>query len=356
MTSPSAPPGDGILVGRTSAGLMFWVFDPAISHPDQSRVYAFALHAGEMREYTLAQVATLFPMQGEAANAAIAEYLRWKEARGKTFLRDEERRREQKTIDAKRAAIEEAKRRAERVQQLVEHMTRKQTNDALSIARFVEEHRIPYLVHFTRVENLVTIAENGILPRTLLEQEFRHNDSMRLDGFPEASSLSLSFPNYLMFYRYRCLYPDANWAVLLLTVDILSDLPCLFFTTNAANSKFRDAGDDALESRMGLDALSAMFYDDPPGVRGERGLPSRATTDPQAEVLTFSVVAPERIGAVCLLRPDRAVEAMLRGRLPHAKVSVGGKLFEPRADYRFWQSGARVPYADTTQPQPDIPF
>lgn len=107
---------------------------------------------------------------------------------------------------------------------------------------------------------------------------------------------------------------------------------------------------------MGLDALSAMFYDDPQGVRGERGLPSRATTDPQAEVLTFSVVAPERIGAVCLLRQDTEVEAMLRGRLPHAKVSVGGKLFEPRADYRFWQSGARVPYADTTQPQPDIPF
>jgi len=336
---------------------MLWVFDPDFPHRERDKVYAFALHSGEMREYTREQVSSrLSPMGGEARDAAVAEYLRWKEARGSTFLKEEERRREQKAEEAKRAAIEEERRRAERVRALAGRMSRRQARDAQAVAELIDERRIPFLAHFTCVENLAGIAERGIVPRNLLPPGFLHNDAMRLDGFPEASSLSVGFPNYLMFYRYRCLNPEANWAVALVSTGILAELPCLFFPTNAANGRFRDADDESLERRMGLEGLSSMFFDEPPGLREERGLPARATTDPQAEVLVFAAVSPARIGAVCLLRPDPDAAAMLKSGLPHARVSVSGKLFEPRADFRFWPAGARIATEHADAPEDECPF
>lgn len=348
---------DGIWVGHTSAGTMLWVFDPAIPHPDLSKVYGFALHAGEMREYPRRQVSSyLLPIRGAAAGAAVAEYLRWKEAKGAMFLLDEERRRKTKATDAKRTAAEAERLRGERVRRLVLRMRHRQAGDLSEIRRLVAEREIQFLVHFTRTENLAGIVEHGIMPRAILTQEFHPNDAMRLDGFPEASSLSLGFPNYLMFYRYRCIYPNANWAVIFLPTDVLVDVPCLFFPTNAANGKFRNANDDAIEHKMGVEGLAALFSDQPPGVREERGLPARASTDPQAEVLAFSTIAPERIRAVRLLRHDPDTAALLRGRLPLAKVAVGGKHFERRADYRFWQTWARPSVPETAPHLGDIPF
>lgn len=301
VTDPSSSHADGIWVGRTVSGHMLWVFDPCIPHPNKGKVYAFALHAGQMREYGRRQVvvANLSRIDGEAGDAAIAEYLRWKEAHGAAFLLDKESGREQEVLEAKRAAAEEERRRAERISALAIRMALKQAKDGSAICRMVEERGILFLAHFTRIENLAGIVEKGLVPKTFVSSDSLHNDAMRLDGFPEASSLSVSFPNYLMFYRYRCLQPDSNWAVLRLATNVLVDIPCLFFQTNAANGRFRNASDDALGHMMGLDGLSSMFLDDPISTREERGLLDHETTDPQAEVLAFSTVDPEKIGAIC---------------------------------------------------------
>ena len=237
-------------------------------------------------------------------------------------------------------------------------MMNRQTGEANSIRDFIAKRNIPYLVHFTRIENIGSILENGIAPRASLVSGFHFNDEMRLDRFPESTSLSISFPNWQMFYRCRCAERNrgANWVVLAVSTETLITHPCLFFPTNAANRRFQDDGHEAFSTRMGLSGLNSMFPDDPPGVREARGLPDKTTTDPQAEILVFDRVPPEKIGAISLMRSDANTEALIRRQMPTLRLNVGGKLFDPRADYKFWQANAKVPLSDTSDDFDDFPF
>lgn len=245
--------------------------------------------------------------------------------------------------------------REHRIFRLTERMRQVQKKDAIEIRRAVEARQTPLLVHFTRIENLKGILARGILPVSALGEEAFRNDTMRLDGFPEAASLSVSFPNYLMFYKYRCLNPDANWAVVLVSAEVFIEIPCLFFPTNAANGRFRGVEDEGLEALMGIDGFSGMFLDLPSGCRKERELPETATTDPQAEILAFAPVPPALIRGVILLRPDRDTANVVERTLPLAELAVGGKFFEPRADWRHWRTAVKQ-YPAAPNSFEDIPF
>jgi hypothetical protein len=80
------------------------------------------------------------------------------------------------------------------------------SNREAQIQQICDERDIETLVHFTRVENLSSILQNGLLSRKALEtsgQQFLFNDPDRIDGHKEAICLSISFPNYKMFYPIR---------------------------------------------------------------------------------------------------------------------------------------------------------
>jgi hypothetical protein len=116
------------------------------------------------------------------------------------------------------------------------------------IRRICNRHCITTLVHFTRIENLRSILQNGLLNRSLLEtrgQQFFCNDSDRVDGHPEAICLSISFPNYRMFYSIRKQkekaeeVKDSQWVVLLLDAKVLWELDCAFCQENASSNAVR---------------------------------------------------------------------------------------------------------------------
>ena len=70
------------------------------------------------------------------------------------------------------------------------------------IREIIENRRITSLLHFTRLSHLNSILECGIVPRDELRkrgQPFEPNDERRWDGATDASSLSISWPNYKMF-------------------------------------------------------------------------------------------------------------------------------------------------------------
>ena len=107
------------------------------------------------------------------------------------------------------------------------------------------ERHIRTLIHFTRIENLSSILQQGLLGRSFLEkrgQPFEWNDEQRLDAHKEAVCLSISFPNYQMFFSVRERKKKANeandsqWIVLLLDANILWELDCAFFQENAASN------------------------------------------------------------------------------------------------------------------------
>src|SRR5436190_20996431 len=111
------------------------------------------------------------------------------------------------------------------------------TNRRNAIRTYCAARRIDTLVHFTRLENLAGILADGILPRATLETASRRvifNDDIRTDGHKEAACLSVSFPNYKMFYKYRSADQTATWTVLLIQAEVLWELDCAFCWANAS--------------------------------------------------------------------------------------------------------------------------
>lgn len=88
-----------------------------------------------------------------------------------------------------------------------------------SIIQYAKSRHIEDCVHFTNVLNLKSIINYGLLPKSTLKEEsmnFQENDVYRYDGFENATSLSITFPNYKMFYSIRTQDTSKNWAVLVI--------------------------------------------------------------------------------------------------------------------------------------------
>lgn len=182
-------------------------------------------------------------------------------------------------------------------------------NRASQIEQFCKEREITTLCHFTRIENLHSILQEGLLGRNLLEtrgQQFLFNDHDRVDGHKEAVCMSISFPNYQMFYSIRESkketegVSDSQWVVLFLKADLLWELDCAFCTENAASNAIRHV---PLEERGKPDVLENMFvtsYHDTKGNFYQRHsqTPTYYPTHPQAEVLVFDTIPIEYIQAV----------------------------------------------------------
>jgi len=218
-----------------------------------------------------------------------------------------------------------------------EERARLQRRDA--IRTYCATRGIDTLVHFTRLENLAGILVDGILPRSTLERQARRiifNDDIRTDGHKDAVCLSIGFPNYKMFYKYRCADQAATWAVLLIRADVLWELDCAFCWANAACSAIRRV---PLASRKEPSSLERMFADqcEVSGIsRAACGIPDCYPTNPQAEVLAFSRVPLDYLAVACF--KDQAS----RSRCPtpngiRITVDVKPEYFSPRSDWQVWE-------------------
>ncbi len=210
------------------------------------------------------------------------------------------------------------------------------------IEKIVTERNIRWLVHFTRIENLESILENGLLPRNSFEDLAVHpltNDTLRLDGFLEATSLSIESPNYRMFWKCRCdaktqhSIPHEDWVVLGIKPNILWEKDCAFCATNAAKNVVVKV---PIQERKGSDALNQLFSEvDGKPSREEMRINDRCPTDPQAEILVFDKIEADFIlGAV--FKNNEQIKKF-REKFPQKKFKVSSSLFAPREDYNYWQ-------------------
>lgn len=174
-------------------------------------------------------------------------------------------------------------------------------NKKLKIIKAItQDLKIPYLLHFTRLENLPSILEHGLYPVGQVHTigvSPQINDTWRLDGYRDSTSVSITFPNCLMFYRLRMENADAEWVVLILNPSILWEKRCAFCKHNAADSHITIVPLDTLVTPQSFLEMFEEIEGMPS--REEQKLKSFDPTDVQAEVLVFGVIEPEYIAAVC---------------------------------------------------------
>lgn len=148
--------------------------------------------------------------------------------------------------------------------------------------------KINGLYHFTHKKNLQSILDNGLLTRSNLDKDnkiYIFNDENRWDGVENSISLSISHPNYKMFYKYRSKTNINDWVVLKISNDILTGSikrsidyfdKAIFCKTNAASFREKER---SITERKTYKAFLDMF-ESPTG----KGL-KEYTFDNQAEIL-----------------------------------------------------------------------
>ncbi|MDD4944984.1 MAG: DarT ssDNA thymidine ADP-ribosyltransferase family protein [Rhodoferax sp.] len=170
----------------------------------------------------------------------------------------------------------------------------------------VAERSILHLIHFTRVANLESIMNHGLLSVQTAQQQGvvpLVNDQLRLDGHKDAISLSIGFPNSAMFYKYRQLHPQERWVVLLLKPEILWTHDCAYCLHNAADKRINSRPWSELSSD---EAFQSMFAEAPDGApsRTVQRLDLSDPTDVQAEVLVRGNIAPSMLIEMVFEHPN----------------------------------------------------
>ena len=95
------------------------------------------------------------------------------------------------------------------------------------IRRILEKREIKHLVHFTRVENLESILQYGLVPRSMyraLGMQGVCNDDKRLDGRIDCNSISVEFLIIGCFTNFGMQTRVQKWVVFKIDVEALFDI------------------------------------------------------------------------------------------------------------------------------------
>lgn len=215
--------------------------------------------------------------------------------------------------------------------------------ESQKIKDIITQRKIKNLFHFTLTENLQSIIEcGGLLSRSRLEEEklvFLGHDSYRHDKCPEAVSLSVSFPNYKMFFKFFS-SSKKTYAIIIIDSCVLYEHECYFCKTNAAA---KTESRKVQNHRNTAKAFESMF-DEIEGKlsRKETGLSSSYPTDPQAEVLVFGKIELKDIRSICFASEEEADEFERKidpALLGEVKITYDsdGILWKPRHDWFNWR-------------------
>lgn len=197
--------------------------------------------------------------------------------------------------------------------------------------RFLNGRNIHELVHFTKVENVESILENGLLSNNLLENynmPYKKSDEYRLDKKLDFICNSITFPNYKMFFTKRIEDSSQEWVVISIASSIMiHKLSTEFYKTNRANSIYYN---DFMAYNTN-EALCSMFEQ----TNREENLSSNYTTDPQAEVLIRDTIQTPYIKCINTYKNNEKVKKLtMEHNLGYQNNSC---LFFPRSDYKRWK-------------------
>ncbi|RYD76884.1 MAG: DUF4433 domain-containing protein [Verrucomicrobiaceae bacterium] len=183
---------------------------------------------------------------------------------------------------------------------------------------------LPWLLHFTRIVNLPSIMQHGLYPASRVAEigvTPQINDELRLDGHLGGTSLSIAFPNYRMFWKYRQQNEGVEWVVLAVHPSVLWLKDCAFCRHNAADARISCQPINQLKTPA---AFTGMF-EEIEGLksRHEQRLKPFDPTDEQAEVLVFDVIEPSLIRGAAFEKA--ATRDAYQDNLGSRQILVNGK-------------------------------
>ena len=209
------------------------------------------------------------------------------------------------------------------------------------IEDFRNLRQIPYLLHFTRLESLQSIIQQGLRPREQIDNgqiAAEINDDLRLDGRRGFNCLSIAFPNSLMFHRFQQNNVGVDWPILVVNPLVMAHKHTLFCKHNAADSRISCKSDGELGS---LASLAGLFEEiSGHKSREDQKLKNCDPTDVQAEVLIPGVIEPQYIHAVVF--PSVAAKNVSAPFMGEKTSYVNDRrgLYATRRYYRTWGAGA----------------
>ncbi len=205
------------------------------------------------------------------------------------------------------------------------------TVDRLKKSQILQKRSVKTLVHFTPVQNLRSIFSHDLLSRTQCDHHGIKpvvSDQYRYDGKLDYISLSVSFPNYGMFY-YKQRDLGYSWSILFVSPDIILDKACQFYPHNAASFKSNS-----------IDRSSAVYLNDMFGdnLRGKLkyDLASYYPVNHQAEIMVHQTIPSDYIQAVVFPNlSDHQKWLSGDGKSVQVNSFYDQKYFSQRYDYRF---------------------
>lgn len=195
-----------------------------------------------------------------------------------------------------------------------------------SIRNCVEDRQIKLLFHFTEIECVESILKNGLRSKKWLDEKQIELSSTRCmgthyEGNEDAISLSISFPNYKMFYKLRMDFPTIDFIVIAVEVEELNGFEFNSYTRNASYKCGLTLTND----------FDEIFYE----AENRKLLKKCEPTNPQAEIQVFGGFYPIKY---ILVKNDNLLKELKEKYPRYEKVfKCIPKVFESRDDYAFWR-------------------
>lgn len=214
---------------------------------------------------------------------------------------------------------------------------REDAAEAASIEGWIallRQRGVNQLVHFTRLENMLSILAHGLFPVSrfpILPFAPLCNDNLRLDGHLDGVSLSVTHPNEALFYKHRRTNAGSRWAVIGIDPSILWRLPADLFLANAATLKGGTVVPTKQYRKPLPEDFDRLFHEPTSGPsRAEMGHTPRDTTNPQSEVLIYGAIPTSAMQSVTVETQEdlRYLKGALEKKMPYAR-----KLPYLEADY-----------------------
>ena len=166
------------------------------------------------------------------------------------------------------------------------------------IYKVLEQRKIRKLIHFTDKRNIKTIKKYGLLPITRLKEKnirYYENDPQRLDNQWGGISISVTSRNSHLLRAYHERNPRA-WVEIEIDPEVAATRNCLFYDSNAASKKYKNAKEEYLQS---ADALRNIFADSVTNSSGKvftrRNKNLDEPTDGQAEIIVRWLIPKSKI-------------------------------------------------------------